>query len=339
MVPTDYTNYRTIYASQLTSHIMRYIYPIKHEYYLLGTYIRPIYKLINLKSKTREMIVNIEYLEHGIETHIMRDILMDISKDKLYELTNYIISNYKPDYIYSDGFYTAINKITPEVNKLMENTYNYQDDEFKVDMDDLIHNFLQIDKCKCDSIYMFDAKFYDLRTSIILHSSCVINYYNLKNIKYNYHIEEYAHCIHPYNGIISDCIDYDNDDYLISNSAEIVSILDNADERSIHNNTLELINKEIIYIGDGQNKESYNYYSNQSDDDIMYDLIACYVIKHLLINYIGIKYLSSVIATLIEQNLISVKLFKRELIWIKHYFNYGSNLYHYEFIVIDGSFL
>lgn len=136
MVYPQYVGYETMYYYRMINHALRYRFPLdKNKPFILkwkiyGPLFELIMKFINHEYDKIQYRISLLH-NHGIFESLKIDespkqyvsecaeiviATHQIPKNKLYELTNYIIANYEPDYQYENNMYLIKERIQPIVN-------------------------------------------------------------------------------------------------------------------------------------------------------------------------------------------------------------------------------
>ena len=202
MVFENYKSLHNIYANIITRHIYKYCYPINKNrpFVILAKILLPAVELMCKFTHSWHDLYFIrmtrpQFINDDECFKICEDVIMDYlgttskdNKDILYELTNYIISNYKPSYEFEDMIYNSIPTIKKPVKKCLRimNYLELFDAKKSVEnLNNIIHMFI---RKTFYSVYVDIYKFENENkfTDALLVSTAAIYILKNKNISFNY---------------------------------------------------------------------------------------------------------------------------------------------------------
>lgn len=144
MVVKDYLSYIEICSNMIADHVFRYCYPIRknRNFIMISKVLYPTLVLINefmftMLSKRMVSFVRIEHINDDMTIETCRRYIFNminylliegkLRKDQLYELVNYVISNFKNNYAYiEEKAYELIPYIKKPVKKFLHKVPKYK---------------------------------------------------------------------------------------------------------------------------------------------------------------------------------------------------------------------
>ena len=283
MVYPDYKSYTDTYIDIILEYVLKHIYPIKEQYpivlrwKLIGPLIKLIYNFKNTtyNEKSSEenilkvygifIIVQDDIAKYESEHNMLKSLIstLHIYQDELYELSNYIIANYKPFYEYEE----AVCQIT----KILQHNVNTYIDSMNIYLNnDSLLSALML-KIIIEAMTTFKTEFW-------IADNVIYNVY-LDLIQSNEDIEKLKYiaakaigCIlktFPSTRIKSNPPLYHN----------LYVIHSNVDIDKLYNDESHIINIYNNMLGKSKNLISYGYYEGLYLDYYMYNFYEIRLLK------------------------------------------------------------